>query len=201
MCEQLLGTTLHDEVSREPAAWWDEPEPRRSPRRTEKMAWRNTVKIEQAEFWATVDSTETNLSESLASSEEGGEDGWLPHYPPPTDLLGVERTVTTPAAPPVELEQDEPGSDEPTAVTRTTYAHRGRGASLLNIGKYLSLGGSLDSDRPLLQRFRLPRSRFIARFRLWSEPEGHQQTFTHVRFPPRDFSSHGPRRADGNLLF
>ena len=108
----------------------------------------------------------------------------------------LEPVTVSEAIPPVR-ERVKPS---PTPA-KETYAGRCCFGSMLNIGKYLSVSGSLDKGHEPMRRMELPRKRFRARLKLWNEPLVAESSYTFLRFPPRDISRHGPRRADGNLIF
>jgi hypothetical protein len=91
-------------------------------------------------------------------------------------------------------------SPEEAAARVETYSQRLRYSGPVLMGKYLTANGSLDGKRVEGRRFKLPTHRFIPSLRLWNQPMDSVGSYLNLRFPPRGISSHGPRRADGNLL-
>ncbi len=131
-------------------------------------------------------------------------------YPKPAQsrvAKGVPMTEVVEVEPVAEAmvhrraERRREGTPVPDDGALTTYADRGRFRKPLAMGRFLTLSGSLDGDRGPVRRFKLPRQPgFVAKLRLWNEPPCPTVSYRDLRFPPRELSSHGPRRADGNLI-
>jgi hypothetical protein len=121
------------------------------------------------------------------ASEEAGLDEEAPLL---SQMLRTERSV--------EAKEAEGAADP---QVRSSYASKSRFGGMLSMGKYLSASRMLDSNRVPMRRFKLPSRGFVAQLRLWREPDqASGGTYKDLRFPPRVLSSHGPRRADGNLI-
>lgn len=95
------------------------------------------------------------------------------------------------------------GLDESEIAPPASYRGRSRFSALLNVGKFLSLNGAVDGTPAEPRRLKLPRGHYTPRLSLWNESDYARAGFVRqdLGFPPRDLTSHGPRRAVGNLLF
>jgi hypothetical protein len=199
MCEQLLGVRFEGSLAGEPAAWWDESPAASEPTRPSEAAAKPKAPGAQAEF---------SFSEALRVQEPAPGSEPVPEPPAPeapvvrNELVEVEplpeRIVHRPRVR-ASVPQGET-AEHTFAGHPATYAHRGQFRGMLSMGKYLTLNGTLDGNSTVARRFRLPRNGFVARLRLWNEPLHTVGSYQDLRFPPRELSSHGPRRADGNLL-
>jgi len=186
---------LEKKTASGPSVWWEEAESQATTPARPAAAEQVKTVGGQVEFSFT-DGEAMQTPESAASvvrrevlqaSEEAGLDEEAPLL---SQILRAESSVE---------EAEEHSDSEPHGTS--TYASKSRFGGMLSMGKYLSASRMLDSNRVPMRRFKLPSRGFVAQLRLWREPDQASGTkYKDLRFPPRVLSSHGPRRADGNLI-
>jgi len=188
-----------------PVSWWDDDGGVETHAGQNDQVWREPMPIEQSEFWP----TEAEASRPpVVSPGAGNVLARLDPMPVATveaEKMGEPEKNGEPEAPAVAGAVSEligQGREEPASWGRSGRRNVSNGvASPFSMGKYLTICGSLDADQGAMRRLELPRKSFRARLKLWTESLFSSESQEHLRFPPRDISSHGPRRADGNLSF
>ena len=195
VCEQLLGLRFDSATAGAPGSWWEEctapPAPvRRTARNASAPA--RTGQVEFSFIEAGADDAEQAVEPAVSAD--------VVESPEPVVDNGLVRASVDQGWTGRKRSSPGPVSEEDAESRVETYARRIRYSGPVSMGKYLTANGTLDGRRVEGRRFKLPRCSFVPSLRLWNEPMDAAGSYMNVRFPPRELSSHGPRRVDGNLL-